>query len=311
MEVLDIVHSAATKSGVVPSFNPDDLPEDVLETGRNVLNNDILPALNCDRTLDITETCRVYTPVNGRIVLTPFKPTGYFEIIGYTNLTSAEMRTQDSSGTTFGKEISKMHHDWVHVTAHSILRNDENWPHDEAGNFANVAIWCRDMKLVYGTDTLLLPNIHQNANIDFPPMRVDGVIDANSKCDLQFVYRDEFERTDRIDVYTTEEYEDCLVVLFHNATSPKKLILPVPLQIVNVTDEHAGTIIAPAKFRRYLIDTTAVSLAVIYGMSTLPTMQQEAGVSYNLLKKNKPQQQHMADVSEVIRKHLSNPWRRA
>ena len=67
MLVTDIVQSAAFKSGVISSFSRDDMPPDILDAGANILANEILPAINCDRTLDITVTSRVYTPENGRI----------------------------------------------------------------------------------------------------------------------------------------------------------------------------------------------------------------------------------------------------
>ena len=93
-------------------------------------------------------------------------------------------------------------------------------------------------------------------------------------------------------------------LLIKGTNIPKILILPVPLQIVNATHDFAGEIKAPEKFRRYLIDCLAVSLAIIYGVSSLPAMEKQQAVSYNLLKKNKPQPLHEANVSERVQDKL-------
>lgn len=287
MEVLDIVQSAAFKAGIVPSFNVDDFPGDVLEAGRNALMNEILPSLNCDRTIDITVTSRIYTPKAGQITLTPFKqPATNFVILG--------------------RYAQSYEYVVNHLT--SILQNDFHittspWPTDDLGNDIKFGIWSGDNHLVWTThDTIdMMPD---NINIDFPPMRIDAVLEADSRLPYEYRYRDEFERVLGAPalpgVFTTEEYEDSVTILIKGSSLPKMVILPVPLQIINVDHEHSGTIVAPAKFRRYLIDCTAVALAIVYGVSTLPAMQQQAAVSYNLLKKNKPQPLHEANPSIEI-----------
>ena len=80
--------------------------------------------------------------------------------------------------------------------------------------------------------------------------------------------------------------------------------MPVPLQIVNIDQHHAGTIHAPEKFRKYLVDATAVQLAGMYGVSSLERMQAEAAQSLNLLKKNLPQPLHKTDVGQRIAEYL-------
>jgi hypothetical protein len=49
-----------------------------------------------------------------------------------------------------------------------------------------------------------------------------------------------------------------------------------------------------------LIDAIAVALAITYGVATVQQMQQQMAQSYQLLKKNKPQPLHKANVSEMI-----------
>lgn len=291
MEVLDIVQSAAFKAGIISSFNPDELPEDVLSAGKNALVNEILPSLNCDRTIDITVTSRFYTPKGGAITLTPFKqPAEDFVILGRYNA---------------GFEYVFDHMVSIIENTYHVVTNP--WPTDELGNYIKYAVWSNDNRLIWTTyDAIgVMP---EEVNIDFPPMRIDTVIEASSKIPYDYVYRDEFERivgnTSIPGVYTTEEYEDSITILIKGSNAPKCVVLPVPLQIINRDHAHSGTIVAPQKFRRYLIDCTAVSLAIIYGVSTLPAMQQQAAVSYNLIKKNKPQPIHKSNVSEEICKTI-------
>lgn len=309
MEVLDIVQSAAFKSGIISSFNPDELPDDVLKAGIAALTNEILPSLNCDRTIDITVTSRTYVPTNNRIVLCPFKqPADNFVILGHTHYTAKELHEgHDANGlSTWGYALQEFNPGLVHALAHSWNRGSE-WPVNDFSEYTTFAMWSTDMHLVY-SDTTIYPTIHESANIDFPPMRVDAVLEEGPRIPYEYKYRDEFEQAKLLStlpgIYTTEEYDDRIIILLNGTPAAKCLILPVPLQIVNSDYAHPGTIKAPEKFRRYLIDCTAVSLAIIYGVSTVQAMQQQAAVSYNLLKKNKPQPLHEADVREEVAQKL-------
>lgn len=308
MEVLEIVQSAAFKSGLVSSFDPNELPGDYSESGRISLANEILPMLNCDRTLDITVTSRVYAPNDGVIILQPFsQPRENFVILGYSSLSSTELTTVKDGNTGFARYMHEQHPEWITETTVPgglvlYTRKDSTWPQDDFGNFIEFAVWGTDFKLVSGTAPTT-PAIMPNVNVDFPPMRVDAVLDEGSRIKYEYLYRDEFDRV--VDaaipcIYTTEEYEDKIIILMKGTAEPKRIVMPVPLQLINSDHEHPGTIIAPPKFRRYLIDATAVSLAVIYGLSTVDTMRQQAEQSYQMLKKNKPQPLHRMNVSEEI-----------
>lgn len=293
MQVLDIVQSAAFKAGIIPSFNPDELPDDVLNAGVAALTNEILPSLNCDRTIDITVTSRIYKPVNNTITLTPFKqPAEDFVILGRYNA------------------------NWEYIVDHmvSIIENTYHvvtspWPVDELGNYIKYAVWSIDNRLVWTTynEIDVMP---EEINIDFPPMRIEGVLENSSRIPYEYRYRDEFEQAKPLSalpgIYTTEEYDNSITVLLNGTPAPKCLIIPVPLQIINADHARSGIIKAPDKFRRYLIDCTAVSLAIIYGVSTVAAMQQQAGVSYNLLKKNKPQPLHKAEAAKELAEKLRN-----
>lgn len=287
MEVLDIVQSAAFKSGVVSSFNPDDLPGDVLAAGQNALINEIIPSLNCDRTIDITMTSRLYRPTGDRIVLKPFRPRDNHEIVGYTSKTAEQLKDP----TNWGAAVLSLRPGWK-----------DGWPVNDLYEPRYACIWTSDGRLAIG-NSLIECTIEPDVNIDFPPMRIDAVLDASTRIAYDYVYRAEFEQlfnTTLPGVYTTEEYADGLIVLLKGTGDTKCLVIPVPLQVVNISHDHAGTIIAPEKFRRYLIDSTAVSMAIVYGMSTLQAMQQQQAVSYNLIKKNKPQPRHSQNTAEQI-----------
>ena len=292
MEVLELVQSAAFKAGIIPSFNPDELPEDVLNAGKNALVNEILPGLNCDRTLDITVTARTYAPIGGRIELRPYRPIKNSKLVGYSKYTLAELEADN--GLLVFREARRL----------DPMFNVEGWPTDDFGNPIAAMMWSTDIRMIgYYADDDSDVIVTNTANIDFPAMRVDAVIEDGSLIPYEYLYREEFERTFKTGlpgVYTTEEYDDRIVVLINGSDRPKKLILPVPLQIINRSHDHAGTINAPEKFRRYLIDAIAVALAITYGVATVQQMQQQMAQSYQLLKKNKPQPLHKANVSEMI-----------
>lgn len=299
MEVLDIVQSAAFKCGLISSFNPDEIAGEYVQAGRKVLTDEILPSLNCDRTIDITVTARTYVPKNGRIVLMPFRqPNENLELIGYSELTYKQI--SDPMTRPALDEVYRLRPTWR-----------DNWPVDDFDEPRIAAMWTSDLRLAYVLRTnqgMPVVTVNENANIDFPPMRVDNVLEESSRIEYEYVYRDEFEKAMRCSsipgLYTVEEYEDKLVVLINGSNAPKRLILPVPLQIIDRDHAHAGTIIAPEKFKRYLIDSVAVSMAIIYGLSTIEEMKAERSTSYNLLKKNKTQRMHEANVSQEIANRL-------
>ena len=299
MEVLDIVQSAAFKSGIVSSFSQDDMPGDVLDAGVKLLSEQILPQLNCDRTIDVTVTSRIYAPTNGCVVLKPLKgPIDDFVLLGYSQYMADDL-VQTNNGHWVA-EIDRLHSGW-----------DQDWPQNDFGENITLAMWSRDMKLVSGKDRLVC-TIGQE-NVDFPPMRVDSVIDIPTGTKLTYLYRDEFEQLIAAPipgVYALEEYDDRIVVFIKGTPGPKKFILPVPLTLINRSTDYAGQIIAPPKFRKYLIDATAVQLAIVYGMATVDAMRAEASASYNMLKKNHTQPLHGMNVAKAIRDTIrtSDPW---
>lgn len=305
MEVLDLIQSAAFKAGVISSFNPDELPGDIIECGVHSLTNEILPSLNCDRTIDITQTSRVYTPVNGVIVLTPQRPRENFYILGHSRYTSSDLVKPEN----WYEEIRALHPTWVSKASDGNLFPTDEWPTDDFGQRIDIAFWSLDTRLIYANTVQLRwqANIMPDVNIDFPPMRVDAVLEEGNRIEYTYLYRDEFEKVISPAIpgcYAVEEYDDRTIVHIKGSPLTKRLVLPVPLQIVNQNHSHAGTIIAPPKFRPYLTDCCAVSLAMTYGVSSLEEMKSQAAKTYQLLKKNKTQPLHELNVGEQITKTI-------
>lgn len=290
MQVLDIIQSAAAKCGVVSSFSLDDMPGDVIDNGVRILQTEVLPALNCDRTVDITVTSRCRPCEGNTIILKPFQPQQNTIIIGYSKYSLTEM-----NNTRWNEELHRLRPEWF---------DPFRWPTDDFGSQVTACIWTTDTILIGGNNPIIFKEM--GANIDFQPMRVDSVIDLPSRIDYQYVYRDEFERAvpSAYGIYTTEEYSDHMRILIKGAPTPKILVLPVPLQITNCDQQHPGEIEAPPKFRKYLTDALAVQLAIVYAVSSLNEMKAEAAASLNLIKKNMPQPFHQADVCERIGEYL-------
>ena len=103
MQVMDIVNRAAMQSGAVPSFNPDEVPEDIQARGADILRHEIIPSINCDRSLDITEVVHPASPHCGVVDLVT-TPLNYpREIYGTVPLTAQELN-KTTTMTYMGNE---------------------------------------------------------------------------------------------------------------------------------------------------------------------------------------------------------------
>lgn len=290
MEVLDIIRRAAFNSGVVSSFNPNEMPGDVENAGYQLLVNEILPNLNCDRGLDVAVTSHVVTPINNKIVLTPLPIHNEYYVLGTSELNATEL------SANFNSEAAKL-----------LSTFSDEWPTDETGTYYIVAIWSADWKLVLSTQAGKI-TIHSSYSIPFPPMRIETVFEADTRLEQQYLYRKEFESSDfinNVNCYTIEEAEDCITVYTRN-NKPKVLIIPIPLYIQpkSIEDQYNGIIKCPPKFKQYLIDALAFRLSVVYGVSTTDTMHNLMEISYNLLKKNVPMPLHGMNIHSQIRNTL-------
>lgn len=343
MLVKDIVQNAASESGVVSSFNVDELPQETLETGYGILKSKVLPELNCDRSIDITTTSRTYMPSlesNGEyaIHLQPIPDTWEGVDLGDTNTlpsnsnyTSASLTdtTLESNSTltvgayNFWLAVKELKGDDYELTINQYTGIPETsgiWSQD--GYFierkyalnenydptdTNSDQYISTLSYVYGDRKLT-----QKVNIPFAPMYISAIINDNDRGTLKYVYTEEFENSDYHKnpyVYTTEDYEDCVKIRL-NSSDKKVLILPVPLTIVKSksNDVYGGEILAPSKFRGFITDYLAVLLAIQYGVTTKEDMQILAQKSYTLLKKNCKQVAHPMNVSEKIRNVMNGGY---
>lgn len=331
MQVMDIVNRAVINAGIVPSFNPDEVPEDIQQRAADVLRNEIIPDMNCDRTLDMTEIAIPMCPRNGIIDLRTPPPEYPRQIFGAVPYNGKQLLTvaSESMGPgvppiDFMKTIIDALVDLGLVTLtgpynpYGDLTKTDNWPTDQFGNYRDIALWSQDFKLIkVDADFTKLYNVTDSAvnamwdrryNLPFPPMRVVDIFRATDGAQLQYVHAGEFVSTEYRYaqlVYTTEDYPDCLRIRFTPSygASASLLVMPVPITVVNSYAEPnpwEGTIVAPRKFRAYLISSLAFWMAVEYGVSTADAMKVKQAIAYQALLKNQSKHDHPQDVSRKI-----------
>lgn len=331
MQVMDIVNRAVINAGIVPSFNPDEVPEDIQQRAADVLRNEIIPDMNCDRTLDMTEIAIPMCPKNGIIDLRTPPPEYPRQIFGAVPYNGKQLLTVASEGmapgvppVNFMKTIVDALVDLGLATLtgsfnpYGDLAKTDDWPTDQFGNYRDIALWSQDFKLIkVDADFTKLYNVTDSTvnamwdrryNLPFPPMRVVDIFRATDGAALQYVHTSEFVSTEfryAQLVYTTEDYPDCLRIRFTPSYGPAAslLIMPVPIMVINSYDEPhpwEGTIVAPRKFRAYLIATLAFWMATEYGVSTADAMKVKQNIAYQALLKNQSKHDHPQDVSRKI-----------
>lgn len=62
-----VITYAAFNSNVVPSYNVDDIPGEVMSIGRDMLQYEILPQMNVDRTLDVALKSDIFQPTGNKL----------------------------------------------------------------------------------------------------------------------------------------------------------------------------------------------------------------------------------------------------
>lgn len=327
MLVMDIVNEAALASGVVPSFNIDEVPEDVQAIASMFLRKEIVVSMNCDRNLDITEAVAKLHPVNCVIDLM-CPPPGYpNEIYGTVPLTSSQL-LQTFTVTYAGQNYQVYSNlaqllinmglckaDPVNPT--KVLHTVE-WPTDSVGNPRNIAIWTDDWKLIeIENGSEIVPSgvrVHPFYNVPFPPMWVEEVYRAYDGARLEPKKAGEFVSAQYRHcqlVYMVEGYTKKFRVRFTPSygNSEALLIVPVPIQIVNSYEEPhpwQGELIAPEKFRPYIVSRLAACLAHFYNIEGADNLDKKTGIFYQSLLKNKPTVEHKADVPRLIGETLGN-----
>ena len=326
MQVVDIVNRAALNCGVASSFNPDEVPEDIQARASDIFRHEIIPMINCDRTLDITEIVYPATAQRGVISLrTP--PINYENVIvAQVDMTYNEMREKASYliGLNSGYYYPNLRswlitNGYITPDAPSIYNKTEKWPTTQfVGAYRKIYAWSSDYKLVNLSEpTSLTANLDDDLlddryNIPFAPMRITAIVRAGDGAIMKYLHAEELISSEYRHahlVYGIEDLPDRLVVRFNPNFSGEsvQIVIPIPLKIVNSLDEPnpwQGTLIAPEKFRAYLIAKLAYRLAVEYGLDTAPLMMGLAKESYSSLIKNLSKKEHAQDIPRRINQYL-------
>jgi hypothetical protein len=322
---MDIVTRAVMNAGIVPSFNPEEVPEDIQARAADVLRNELIPQINCDRSLDITEIVYPASPKNCILDLkTP--PLDYeYAILGvvpYSYRQFVEKAVIMAHGVTiyWYKNVVE----WLYENGYmqdptpATTNRTDKWPCDQFGTQRTAYVWTADYKLVNVSKPIAANGDIDNElldpryNLPFAPMRVEEVYRATDGMPLQYVHAGEFVSSEfrySTLVYMTEDYADRLRIRFTpNLGGAKVLvILPVPIKCVNSYEEPnpwEGAIIAPEKFRGYLIAKLAFRMAIEYGVSTAEQMKVLENTAYQALLKNPSKHEHAQDVSRKISNYL-------
>ena len=325
MRVLDIVNRASITSGAAPSFNADEVPEDMQARAADILRHEIIPNINCDRTLDITEIVRPFFPINGVVDLrtTPLEYPN--AIIGeFERPANVLMKTET---VTYGGVDYERMTELMNLIRSLWLVEDSGptpfsrtiappWPADQFGKPRAIALWTVDCKLIEITpldDTTVsftsdCVRINRIYNLPFAPMRVSEIYRAVDGTSLNYVHAGEFVSSEfRYSqlVFTTEDYATfCRVRFSRNFGSGAALIvLPVPVTIVNSYAEPnpwEGTLLAPPKFYSYIQGYLTWRMSVEYGLNNKDAMKELADKGYQALLKNPSKKDHPQDIPRKI-----------
>lgn len=328
MLVRDIIRDAATKSGVVPSYNPDEIPPDIMARGHDLLAGEVLKGLNCNRMIDITTTVKKYTPEfvgnnESQIVLQPTPNSWKGFVLGTVNDLPAGHTplTLTASHLTAYDDVSDQYTNWIAAitTMNDVMGLFDEHPRDDEGEPLNIGLWSADNYFVVGTYTeendnvilqsvaILWSNGHP-VNIEFAPMYIRNILEASNRFEYNYLYPWEFESIDFVHTpycYCTEERKDFVKIRMRNPGAAKLLVLPVPLTIERTTEDYYGEINAPDKFKPYLTAYLAYLLAVEYGVGTKDDMLSQMTKTYNLIKLNKKPEIHKMSSSRQIRDTLN------
>ena len=331
MQVMDIVNRAALQSGVVPSFNPDEVPEDVQARGADILRFEIIPCINCDRQLDVTEVIHRACPKNGVVDLRTTPDNYRRRIYGSCPMTKAELLKVENVSYQ-GAEVPCLVNVRVLLDSYGItdgfgnnpteLNHTEYWDTDQFGNPRNIAVWTDDHFLVeidsgHECDPDIT-KVNPLYNVPFTPMRVDEIYRECDGAALKYIHAGEFVSTEfryAQLVFMTEDYPDRLRLRFGRNYSGEALVIrPVPVRIINQFDEPRpweGELVAPEKFRSFITLTLAYRLAVEYGITSADAMDKLAAKAYNFLLKNPSKHEHPQDVTRKISEYLARGrgWR--
>ena len=319
MQVMDIVNRAAMNCGVASSFNPDEVPEDIQARGSDILRHEIIPMMNCDRTLDITEIVYPAPPTDSNIFI-----MGQV-VEDYQTLNKRQSITIGSVTKWFCPNIRDVliNHGYIEPFIPTQDPKTAKWPCDQFSNERDIYCWTSDFKLIKMATEAGPENeddelLDKRYNIPFSPMRVEGVFRACDGAELQYLHAAEMVsaefRHSQL-VYGVEDLPDRMLIRLNRSygSEPLFLVLPIPLKIVNTFDNPKpweGTVIAPEKFRSYLIAKLAYRLAIEYGLDTAPAMAKLVEESYQAIIKNISKRHHAQDIPRRIADYLHRGYDR-
>jgi hypothetical protein len=307
MEILDIALRGIQRSSVIPSFNRDECPEDYEQRACDILVNEIIHDMNCDRTLDMTETVLRFKPHHNVLDL-QYPPRDESQYILTINEPAEWLMQTDEYGM-FVNLIAKLSE--IGITEHP--------PVNAVGEQLSLGIWSLDLKFIRvpaGDFSVIGPVprgmgeavLDERYNVPFPPMRVERVFEADLGFELEYKHADEFisaEYRRSQYVYMEEQYPDKYRLRFHEEFADKMVdvVLPVPITVINYLDSPkpwSGRILAPDKFRGYLIAELAARYAAECGVASKDSLRVDADKEYNKLIRNYPRRQHRVDIERKV-----------
>lgn len=331
MLIMDIVNRAVMKSGVVSSFNKDEVPEDIQERAADVLRNEIIPDLNCDRAVDVSETVIPFTPKKNTIdlITPPEDYDGY--IIGSVPQTYDELRVKERYQPSPGVDPI-----WYYPNIVKVLYDagysdpgepgtigdpTKRWPTDQFGNYRDLFCWTADWKLVcLSKPQSASPDkdddlLDYRYNVPFYPAYIDEVYRAGDGAQLLYRHHGEMVSAQYRHaqlVFTLEDNITRMTIRFNPCfgNTPVLVVLPVPVTVTNVfaaVNPWEGEIVAPKKFFSFLLNILAFRMATEFNIDTKESMKEQAKISYSNIIKNKVRREHPQDIERRIFNYLRTP----
>lgn len=303
MEILDIALRAIQRSGVLPSFNRDECPEEYEQRACDILTYELIHDMNCDRTLDMSETVITLKPMNNILELCCPEDDGTRYIL--TLPRDSAWLLEQSNG--YFENLSEI------LTSIGIV---EHPPVNGVGEALPLGIWSTDLKFIEvpAGDFTQITNARLNVkyNVPFPVMSVSGVFEAELGYEIEYKHASEFvsaEYKHSEQVFMVEEFTNRTRIRFNPEFADKlvNVVLPVPIQVVNYLDSPkpwTGRIIARPKYQGYLIAELAARTAEEYGVASAERLRVTADKEYNKLVKNYPKKQHTIDLQKRIAQTL-------
>lgn len=288
----EIVQEALVNSGVVSSFNPDEIPEDYESTCREMFIRTVVPKVNCDKTLDITKRMVEVMP-DASMSYRFTAPQTWFRgrYLGDVTSTAADMaslQAQVDALRTFGIAVPG------------------DFPMDDLSQPQPCYCWTADGKMVLWNDYPVegsLGIIIDRYNTRTPVTYIKRVLDHLGR-EVEIVECDQFfgEYANRDDVCYVEEDDTSLAVFFRKR-EPYRVVVPVPVSVVTAQSGERF-VRCPVKFRPYLVHTLSVCVAKFYNMDTEPKCKEEALTAYSAIVAGRQPMTNTQDASYNVAKLL-------